>query len=616
MRPDHRFDRKPVPRRRDLIILLAILLLGLLLRVGYLAELRHAPDFAMPVIDAEFHDYWARGIAFGEWRPPAFEADPQIRTTPYFRPPGYPFFLAAVRRLVGHGYVVPRLVQMLIGILNAWLAYTLARRFISPTAGLAAALLMATAWPLIYFEGEFLDPFLTVTMLLLLMHVLASWYDRIDLRNTFGAGALLGLLALVRPNALLIAPAALIWALRLPSREGLRPRQKRLDPGSPLLRILPGFGLGIILVILPVTIRNAAVAHDFVPISSNAGINFYIGNNPRADGLVRGTMPEIGNFDNCFDHVQIVSNVSRILGRRVRHSEASSYLAGQAWRWIGSNPGQFIRLLGKKSLLFWGPAEASDNKEVSAERGTAAILRLNPIGFPLAVSLGVAGAGLMVLGRLRRKRGPGDNLADPSNAFLPLCAWVIAAWFLSHLPFAITSRYRIAIVPLLFIMGAAFIDRLGRMFREQSWRPIVIGIGAWAGLFALWHVDLSGYEPSLARWHYDRGIAFARAKRMDAACGEYRLALRYNDRYGAVYNDLGAALYSQGKTTESLPCFIKAIELRPADPSAHYNLAGIYEQLGDFANSKKQYEEALRLRPDHAPSRAGLARVSGPHRGQ
>ncbi|MHC4610925.1 MAG: hypothetical protein ACYS7M_11330, partial [Planctomycetota bacterium] len=73
-----------------------ILLVALLLRCSYLGELVDAPDFSHPIIDAAFHDYWARGLATGDWTPPDETPDPQISTSPYFRPPGYPLFLALV----------------------------------------------------------------------------------------------------------------------------------------------------------------------------------------------------------------------------------------------------------------------------------------------------------------------------------------------------------------------------------------------------------------------------------------------------------------------------------------------------------------------------------------
>ena len=44
---------------------------------------------------------------------------------------------------------------------------------------------------------------------------------------------------------------------------------------------------GLVLALLPVAIRNYAVAGDWSPASSHGGLNFYIGNNANADGTYR-----------------------------------------------------------------------------------------------------------------------------------------------------------------------------------------------------------------------------------------------------------------------------------------------------------------------------------------
>ena len=89
-----RIDRKVKITRRELIILTLILLFGFVLRISYLSQIYNARDFSAPLVDAGFHDYWARAIISGDWTPPEGSEDPQISIKPYLRPPGYPYFLA------------------------------------------------------------------------------------------------------------------------------------------------------------------------------------------------------------------------------------------------------------------------------------------------------------------------------------------------------------------------------------------------------------------------------------------------------------------------------------------------------------------------------------------
>ena len=74
--------------RWTLLVLVAILVLGAGLRLLYLRDLKSDPLFVRPALDAELHDYWARALATGDWTVPTHRHDPEIRTTPYFRPPG------------------------------------------------------------------------------------------------------------------------------------------------------------------------------------------------------------------------------------------------------------------------------------------------------------------------------------------------------------------------------------------------------------------------------------------------------------------------------------------------------------------------------------------------
>ena len=123
---------KPAPERprgsSDWPKLAGILLIGLLLRAAYLRELVETPDFATPLADAAFHDYWAQALVTGDWGLPPGTPDPGIRDAPYLRPPGYPYFLAAIYRVAGPGsYLAVRVVQMALGLVSAVLAYWLGR---------------------------------------------------------------------------------------------------------------------------------------------------------------------------------------------------------------------------------------------------------------------------------------------------------------------------------------------------------------------------------------------------------------------------------------------------------------------------------------------------------
>ncbi|MCX6349716.1 MAG: glycosyltransferase family 39 protein, partial [Candidatus Aureabacteria bacterium] len=195
-------------RRVSIWILAAVLAAGLSVRLLYLREIMGRPDFTHPEVDGAYHDYWARGIATGDWSVPGDYQDPLIRERAYFRPPGYAYALALVYSLFGHGYLVPRLMQMGLGLVSCLLAFLFARRWFGDRTGIVYTGLMAFYWIFIYFESKLLDAVVDVFFTVLLLLLLADWLGKVSFRSGLIRGAVLSLFSLFRPNVLLFWPAA------------------------------------------------------------------------------------------------------------------------------------------------------------------------------------------------------------------------------------------------------------------------------------------------------------------------------------------------------------------------------------------------------------------------
>ncbi|MFN8546524.1 MAG: glycosyltransferase family 39 protein [Candidatus Eisenbacteria bacterium] len=582
--------------RTELWVLLALVLLGAALRIVYLTEAMRSPDFTKPHVDADLHNYWARGLAFGDWAPKDGNPDPEIRTTPYFRPPGYPYFLALLYKLGGKGYLWPKLAQMLLGLGSAVLAYRIARARLGSIAALVWAGLLATAWVFIYFEGEFQEPALFIALLLLLILALLRWGDAPSFPRAATAGLVVGVAGLVRPNALLLGAAALAWMFWIARRRSLRRTALHLAITAATA------ALGI----APATLRNLAAGGEFVPISTNGGINLFIGNNQNAEGLVVANT-ELGTLDTCYDWPEIVKNLSRKLGHPVSHAEASRWFEREAWSYIGSHPGRAIALLGQKALLFLGPLEPPDNKILEGERASAAVLRWNPWSFPLLFGLALTGAALFVA------RARAGVVREQELHFASLLGLLSAAWLLSFLPFAVTARYRAPFLPLVLPFAGYLAGELATMWRggdASSRRGALTWSAVAAVLVAAAHLDLAGYKPSLARWHYQRGIAEKNLGQLTDAITEYRAALALNSDYLGPLRDLGAALASSGKIAESIPYFEQATKRDPSHAVTWMNLATAYEATGRDAEALASYRRVLALRNDAPRARQGAERLA------
>ena len=382
MKPSGEKSSRP-SGRRGIAALALVLVAGLLLRGAYLFSIWHAPDFASPVLDPQLNDYWARAIVTGNWSPPAHADDPEIATTPYGRPPGYPYFLAVVYRVLGLNYGAPRLVQTALGLINLLLLYFLGKAWFGRGAGLAAAGLGAVFWSFLYFEGELNSPVLEVFLYLTMSGALWKWFTSRRWDWALLAGVLLGLHALVRPNVLLpgvFAAAWMVWAAWN--------SKASVKHGMAHAAV---FLLAAAMVISPALVRNYRVAHEFVLISYYGGINAYIGNNPGSTG----DSPKIADLReitgrgewNCFNYPQVVRGLAEKQGLPdASFSGASRWFYRRALDFWVSDPLAALALTARKAALFWGPAEVSDSKVVSIERLHSPLLRWLP-GFPAMLAL-------------------------------------------------------------------------------------------------------------------------------------------------------------------------------------------------------------------------------------
>lgn len=619
-------------------ILAAILLLGGALRASYLREIVRSPDFSLPQIDPCYHDYWARGIATGHWTLPrnlSNWTDPQIGSTPYLRPPGYPFFLAGIYYLSGGSYLAARIVQMALGLANCVLAYFLGRRIFGTATGLIFAFLMSLYWVFIYFEGELLAPVLLVTLGLALLYVLSFWVDRFTFGRGLAGGILLGLFALVRTNILLFAPAVLGWSWWVARRRNDRRR---------IMPVGLGFIAGIVLVIAPVTIRNWVVSKDFVLVTSNIGISLYTGNHEGANGryTIIPDLKELGAGDDwtCFDYPKMVQGVERKVGHKVKHSEVSSYFVGKAMEFIRAHPARVLKLVAIKAALFWGPQEVGSNKVVDLEKANSATLRYLP-GFPLPFSLAIFG--LIQFFWARRRDGQVTSDEPRPTEVVPLIVLFVLIYFASYLPFFVVGRYRIPVIPFLFLFGAYGLARVGQLLTSARYRSAAGSLAALVVLFVVARVRLAPYEPNRAQWHLLRASCYRLADKPEMAIEECREAIAVDAASEEGHRRLADMLYNKADYAGAAEHYAKAVALRPDYMQARYNLAmallaqrklddatlhlrwlaehqagqpNVYYQLGrilkdggDADGAAEQYRQAIALQPDYYQAHNNLANI-------
>lgn len=555
---------------RQRLALLGILLIAFAVRVAYTLESQSNPMHLAPQMDASYHLDWAQALLAGEDHHPG----------PFFRAPLYPWFLAASLWLTQGSLLAVLLIQALLGVCTTWLSYDLARTCFSRSGQrgpLIAALLVATNWVLVYFDAELLLPSLAIPLQLLALRLSVSNRESERLAPLFGTGVIWGLAALVRPNCLLFLVALCAW------RALKRPR------GTLTAAIL---ALGAALPILPITAYNASQG-DTVLISSQAGINLWIGNNPHSDGstaIVPGTRP-----DWWGGHHDAIQEAELAEGRALSPSEVSRHYTERSISWIREAPIAWLGLLSRKALLLIGHEELGNNANIHfAAHHFSWTMSALPPSFALLFSLGLAG---LMLGYKRRE------VTGELPGFL-------LVYGLSVLAFFVCARFRAPLLPILACGAGHSLSWL--MSALQAGRlPSALKLSAGIAVLCLISLQPSARTNSdSAQGYWQLGVAAQQAGDLDLAIEHYETALASEQRYWYAWRDLGKAHLLNGDLISAERALRRGLSIRPHEPWLSDLLADVLfaakrpEELTELASA------LLQAHPGHALSLYHMARAS------
>ena len=542
---------------------LLIFSVALAVRLIHVWQIRRSPFFDVLMGDANGYDLWAQRLAAGDW----------VGTDVFYQAPLYPYFLGVVYAIVGRDLLIVRIVQALIGSASCALLGMAGARFFSPRAGLIAGLALALWAPAIFFDGllqkSVLDLFFVCVVLYLISIIVVSREAGAGNRGAWiGLGAAMGALALTRENALVFVGVIAIWAL-----------QRRLKP-SLSERLIP-FAAGLAIVLAPVVIRNYAIDGGFYLTTSQFGSNFYIGNNPDADGTYASI--RFGRGAPEFERLDAKEVAEASVGRALSPSEVSSYWTGRALGYITTQPLDWLQLTGRKLLLLVNRTEMLDteSQDSHAEWST-----------PIAVLSWIAHFGLLVPLAIM-----GMIVAWGEKRLWILHALTIT-YALSVVMFFVFARYRYPLVPLLILFAVAPFDShprdlVARMFAQGRRRWILAASTAVVVVMA----NLPLLSPVLMRaiTENNLGTAFQEQKRYDEAIRHHQRAIALVPGYAPAYNNLGAALRMSGRLDEAIASYRQAVALYPDYRPAYNNLGAALAASGDRAGAIAAFRAAIAI---------------------
>lgn len=441
--------------------------------------------------------------------------------------PLYVYFLAAVFA-AGGTLLAAQLIQIALGATAVGLLFATARYWFGERAAVAAAALAILSGFFTFNEVLILqsavDPFLVACVLYALTRTIAGGGT-----SAFAsAGAALGLLALNRPNALVVAVAA---AGAVFVSQGWRMRNRTLVLPAALLAVLAANGA-----------RNYAVSGQALVIASHGGLNLYIGNHDRADGTytpVPGITPSIAGQARDATRVAEAST-----GRTLSPSEVSNYFTGRAIDWVTDHPAAALRLWIRKIGILLNRVDVPLNYSYAFyAREPRSLLRVLAAGPWLVLPLGLVGLLWPVLRASRRGYW--------------VWAMFVPVYGASVVLFFVSDRYRMPLlVPLCATAGAALV-RLFDLARARRIMPLLRPAGAVALVALVVFADLGldnglgGEQTRKAVWFVEEG-SFDEARRyVEQISDEHSHAGVLRFRVGQAFLDAGRHKDAAGLLAEA-----------------------------------------------------------------
>jgi 4-amino-4-deoxy-L-arabinose transferase-like glycosyltransferase len=576
---------------------LGLFLAALLLRLVHLATIRDSPFFSVLYIDPRWYDEWAQRIAAGDL----------IGERPFFLDPLYAYVLAAIYAVFGHHYEAVVAFQSVLGALVPPLVLLAARPWFDAVTARLAGVIAVIYLPAIFFGGILMKPALSSFLVALALGLLSRALAGGGPAPWLGAGVVTGLACLARGNLILLLPFAGVWLL------------VRAGWAKAAL-----YTSGVVLVLALPAMHNFAVSGELILSTSNAGANFYIGNNPTNPSGEYQELPFV-NPNPKWEQRDFAREAERRAGRPLGDREISALWFREAGRFIREQPAAWLAVMARKVRAFWGAYEIPDSLDYYLYRETAPVLRLPIPGFGLLAPLGLLGAVLA----WRRPGWP------------RLVVALVVLYALSIIAFFVFSRFRMVIVPALYVLGAHAAVDLVRRWRAarapEAGRPVLVA-AVWPSLlflalFAFVNVPVRAHVDGWA-FHiatslrlpvrpetsvqglFNLGAAYAgRAKDegespqlLAFAEEQFRRALaqQVEPKHARVQVELGKVLARQHRDREAIAYYEQAAAIEPTNFRIYHALGLLHQRVSEPRQAVAAFSRALDIEPRHGPSAAGL----------
>jgi len=526
-------------RRRDVLIVLSAALLA---RFICLWQLHDSWLMQLLMGDGYTYDQWAQTLIAGDW----------VGSQTFYQAPLYPYFMGAVYSIFGHSLLALRVVQLLLGATACVFIQQAASCWFGRRVGLIAGIMLALYPPAIFFDLIIQKSVLDGVLLSALLWWFASTKLDMAVGRWAVGGALLGMLMLSRENAVVLVPATVAWAAL-----GFR-----VNSGKQRIAACAVLLAAMAFILFPVCLRNYMVGGSFHLTTSQFGPNFYIGNNPSADGHYMELVA--GRGDARYERGDARRLAEQAVGRELSPAEVSSYWSGKAFGWIRSEPGDWLKLIGKKLLLTFNRIEISDVDDIYTATDESGLLRSLMWVWHLGVVIPLAVVGIFAACEQLARLWP-----------LYLCIVLYATGVVLFFVFA---RYRYPLAVMLMPLAAYGVAQLYHLVRRL--RALMIPVASAIGIACVVNYPIESINAMKA----------------------------------GTYHNIGWTLVDEaGDVPAAIAALDRAVSLADNRPTTHELIARLYAQQNEPEKAESHFEKALLYDPQNAQTLTNFAVLLGQH---
>lgn len=562
---------------RDIFI---IIIAGIVLRILYDVQLAANPLLVNYFLDSVVLHSWAIDIINGRTADLAF-----------FRAPLYPYVLALFFKLFGISHWSIVIIQNILGILTSLITYSLAKLLFNNKIAFWSGLVVAIFPTLIYFEGEIMITSLSVFLYTLSFFLLSRALNNPTIKNIFLAGLVFGFSAISRPT---ILPLIIVF----PITYILIYKFKEIKPCLINSMI---FGFAVLIPILPVTFTNLVKGGELVLISTQGGVNFYIGNNREADGISvisPGPNLRMGVYeDNIW--TASIDEAERRTGQKMSQSEISDFWFKEGLNEIRSDVTRFIGLYLKKLYLFWHGQEIFNNKPLYFAGEYSWLMKSliwkNIINFPSGIIIPFMFLGIFLAWRH-------NQYSKAAIMVLVIFTFIMALFF-------VCARFRQPVMPLSIMFAVYAVDRIITFFKEDRTKMVVVlSISIILTVIFNWGGDVESKD-NLSQFNAVLGSVYLDKNDYEQAITYLEKSIEYQPKNFQIYEILGKTYLQTWQYENAKIVYQKGVYLYPEYTLFNYGLGEVAKSEKDYQKAKEYYHRCVNNSPKYAPAYEGLARV-------